>query len=233
MSERDSLLERLLSGETNAADPAVQRLFERDPAARAEYEALRALESSLERQGDRAREVVEAAQHLPDRVGSQQVLATLTRLAEQGPGAALRPTATRRRLGPAWLAVAALVVAVLAWRWWSHSNQTQREILLGPDTPAGAALAPISPVGPVKEYPPFTWSSELQPGGWFEIAVYDADRPGSDPFLESGTVLENRWSPDASQLGSPWPARIRWTVTRTDRAGIPGPPESAEAWRLP
>jgi hypothetical protein len=227
MSDRDSLLERLLSGETNAADPAVQRLFERDPAARAEYEALRALESSLERQGDRAREVVAAAQKLPDRVGAQQVLTTLTKLAGERPGTAAAPatprpqTASSKRLAPVWLALAAALVAALAWGWWIRSQKAtpEKEILL--DTPSGITeLVLVSPVGAVKQYLPFQWTGELDPGGWFEVKVYDADRPGSEPIAQSGTVMASQWSPDSGRAPSTWPGRISWSVTRYDGAGL-------------
>lgn len=226
MSDRDSLLERLLSGEVSAADPAVQRLFERDPEARGEYEALRALESSLERQGDRAREVVEAAQKLPDRVGAQQVLATLTKLSGERPGTSAAPTtphnqpATRKRLSPVWFALAAALVAALAWTWWSRSQKAEpeKEVLL--DSPHGGELVLVSPVGPVKQYLPFQWTAELQPGGCFEVKVYDADRPGSGPIVESGTVMASQWSPDPERSPSTWPERISWSVTRRDGAGF-------------
>jgi hypothetical protein len=233
MSERDDLLERLLSGETNAADPAVQRLFERDPAARAEYEALRALESSLERQRDRTREVIEASQKLPDRVGAQQVLVTLTKLAEQRPAASPAPSATRdlpsahKRLSPVWFALAAALIAALAWAWWTRSQKTapEKEILLS--TPTGSELVLMSPVGPVKQYLPFQWTSELQPGGWFEAEIYDPEVSLSDPILVSDTLYEPRWVAPSPSGG--WPARIVWLVKRIDAHGIPDAQVSAEA----
>jgi hypothetical protein len=206
----------------------VRKLFERDPSAREEYEALRSLESSLERQGDRAREVIEASQRIPDRVGAQQVLATLTKLAEQSPSTPAAPAAPavpralpppRKRLAPVWFALAAALVAALAWAWWARPQKAppEKEILL--DSPTGAAeLALVAPVGPVKQYAPFQWTAELQPGGWFEVEVFDPNRPGH-PFLRSKTVLETHWSPPPDQEPDSWPPRIEWKVKQFDRAG--------------
>jgi hypothetical protein len=224
MSDRDQLLERLLSGEASPADPAVRALFERDPTAREDYEALRELEGSLERQGDRAREVVEASQRMPTRVGAEQVLATLTRIAQDAPA---REVPTRRRIRPVWLALAAGLIAALAWAWWSRSKDPAREpeILLDPG--GSAELVLQSPIGPVAQYAPFEWVSELAPGGWFEVEISDPDRPESEP-MRSPTLYESRWDPPVPAGG--WSARIVWTVKRIDASGIPdGVQESAEA----
>jgi len=194
---------------------------------------LRALESSLERQGDRAREVVAESQRLPDRVGAQQVLATLTKLAEQRPAASPAPTATadlpstRKRVSPVWFALAAALIAALAWTWWTRSQKAapEKEILL--DSPTGGALVLVSPVGPVKQYLPFQWTAELRPGGWFEVEIYNPDVSLSEPILRSSTLYEQHWTPPTPTGG--WPARIVWIVKRIDPSGNPDDKKSEEA----
>lgn len=227
MSEREQLLERLVSGETDTRDPAVQRLFARDPSARVELEALRDLELSLERQGDRARDVVEASRGLRAEGEARRVLAGVRRLASREPTPARTPL---RRLNPAWIALAAAALVALAWGWWARSNTPEPEIKLG--TESSQALAIGSPVLGVHAYGPFVWTGLRSRGDFFEVRVYDATVPGAEPILESGTVLEFTWDPGAEVLSS-LPAKIQWTLTRFNSSRVQVESESAEAWLDP
>jgi hypothetical protein len=213
VSDRALLLERLLSGEIGASDPAAQRLFERDPSAREEYEALRALELSLERQGDRTRVLIEVA-------GGPQVPGSETgirRKLEQLSGTPTKSFTATRRKWLRWAATcAAATLLVLVWMRGSDDPPTQEELKLSDSQSSGVQA--IEPRGQVAAYAPFRWSGALQTGGWFQVEAYDDSAPpGSEPFLSSGALLENQWIPPVPP--STWPRAIRWTVLHFDSSG--------------
>jgi hypothetical protein len=213
VSDRDLLLERLLSGEADALDRDVQELFARDPSARVEFEALQALERSLERQGDRAREVVETSRQLGDEAGSRHVREVL------GDLAAHRPAPVRallRRRDRVALALAAAVLLAIAWGVWSRRAEPEPEIAMGPE--ATDALVLLRPRGVVDGYAPFEWTGRLDPGGWFQVSIYDPSAPlGSEPLFRSGSLRDNQWTPESAQ--ALWPATIQWTVSSFDVSG--------------
>jgi hypothetical protein len=226
VSERERMLERLLAGDADVRDPAVQELFQRDPSAKEEYAALRELEGALERQGDRTRDMLASAERLEDPAGAQRVQASLRELATGGSPTAPSALGGARRLA---LALAAAALVALAWGLWMRGDRTEPEIAMGDDS---AKLSLASPVGAVRAYAPFQWSGARQPGDSFEVRVFDAGAQGAGPMLESGTVFELSWDPKG-QAPQTWPAKIQWTLTHYDSSGGRIESRSAEAWLQP
>lgn len=94
---------------------------------------------------------------------------------------------------------------------------------------AGPELRLLSPIGDVENYTRFHWSSQLAPGGWYELRIWDGETEDGQPLLQT-EVDDPEWIPKAE-----WqpPPSLRWQVREFSPDGTLGAVLGAQARRVP
>lgn len=201
-SEAEELLIALLSGERDPAAPAVQDLFQKDPALHQRYLRMRALATELDQHGEADRRAIAAARTPSpfDATARQSVL---------------RHQGTRRRTfwWPLLLAAAGLLVA--AWFGFGRPGKTAGEDhTLGGERPL---LEQVWPADQPAGYGVFRWHLPLQPGQRYVLHFRTADAD-PDEGHAIGNLTAAEWRPSAADLGKLDQA-TQWEIDVLDAAG--------------
>lgn len=111
------------------------------------------------------------------------------------------------------IAAAAALLAALAAGWWVANPGSPAEAPI----PLSAGDLACAPARDAREpFRAFAWSGTLPAGGWFEVAVRDAQ--GIELLERSGRLHVHEWSPEADRA-TRWPDEILWEVHAYDATG--------------
>ena len=201
MSSHDDLLQRILIGEVDPDSAEATALFERDPAARAQFEDMQRIEQALGVASAHREADVLAAREAENAPGEDLVADVIDR--HLGPTS--KPSHGRRFGG--WVTVAAAAAALLLWwRPWAPTPAVTPD----PGPTLGGSLQLEHPVGPASEFGEFRWSYDLEGAQYFRVQVYDQRDPGA-PLTTSRDLDEPRWRPAQTEHEA-WPEAILWEV---------------------
>lgn len=198
--EHERRLERILVGELDENASETARALADCPECRDELTRLRALDRQLAGEAERQRADFELARSSTGPDEERKVLVSLEKALVLA-----APRGRLRRWPAAWLAAAAVLVALLGWMAFRPTRQgdpvRQKEILLGGELtirfdPATARL---------------DWDGPDR--ATFEVEVRSVrDGRGDELLLPKKTVLEPTWSPSPEELAL-LPAQVFVKVT--------------------
>jgi hypothetical protein len=191
-TERDELLQAVLTGSLDSRHPDVVRRAAEDAEFRDRLEELAGLDITLAAAGNEFR-----------RARDDAAASRPTDLAQTRAALARRPQAAPRRPGrrALWLATAAAVAvaAALVWTTWPGSDATRGEPHLGTD------LELTLPEPGLADGMALSWRGPpLSPGGFYRLEVYDSPTALA-PAWRSSELAESRFAVSATDLRA-WPA---------------------------
>lgn len=205
-SDRDRILERLLTGELDPVGDEARGLFEADPALGSEFEELRGMTEELD---DAVRDEEEILAHLPiEDADERRAKAGLEAIWAQEEETASEPEAEKRPL-LAWIAAAAvvLILAGVGYRFLRPGDEppVRDSFLL-----SGTEDPDYAPVGAVEEFGRFSWSTEGREDYEFTLTVY-RDDDAQAVLYHKETLTGDHWNVPSEEVAG-WPAAILWSV---------------------
>ncbi len=203
-SDRESTLERLLSGEIDARGPEGAALLKADPTLKEIYERSLALQSSLNGAGEEQRQTLQ--QLASDPAAARQSTRVLDRV-WQGGGSDPPRVPRGLRLVPLAFAAAAAILAIWILLPEQASEPSTSQWL-------GNVVEIIEPRGTVDDFGTFAWKPVAhQSAVQYELHVFD---PTTDREIVSQVLVDQTaWTPTFGQTQS-MGATIRWSLRAVD-----------------
>lgn len=218
----ETLLERVVTGELLASDPAVLAQLSECPECRERLSEVQRVMGQLTRAGELESDALRDGFGQDTRSPATAEHEERTRAFVHAQlGRARRPSTTRR-VAMTLATAAGLVLVALLYRALVPAHPG--EVPLGDDH-----IACERPVGEVADFGTFSWRFDLPKRGRFELSVWDDSSPeGSQPLVHEPYLTESRCTPELEQ----WPERIRWEVRAYDAGDqLLRRSEPQRAWR--
>lgn len=204
--DRDSALERLLTGDLDPDSDEARELFVADPDASSDLQRARGIEAAVRLAGEERRSVVDEALGLEGAPGEDKVRQWVQAHLGTAPPAAARTAPARPW---PWLVAAAAAAVFLIWMR-PFAAEDAQPAPLDPGPAMGAsALRLLSPVGDVELLDEFRWEYELERGQYFQLVVYAGD--GAAELAVVDDLEEPSWRPDPQEIET-WPSDLVWEV---------------------
>lgn len=205
----ETLLERVVTGELPASDPAVLAQLSGCPECRERFSEMQSLLEKLARAGELEQEALRDGFGPDTRSSATAEHEERTRAFVRAQLGRERRPSTRRRVVLTLAAAAGIVLVALLYR--ALAPARPPEVLLGRDR-----IVCERPVGEVADFGTFSWRFDLPKRGRFELLVWDDSSPeGSEPLVDEAYLTESRCTPELEDR-RPWPERIRWEVRAYD-----------------
>ncbi len=217
---REQIIAAILQGELSPQDDVARAALAEEGIHVDDLAEMQAVIAELEATNLYEQKLLKEADAVQTGPGIDEVESTLRRLQTGKHPKVSKPTpqAPVRLLFPILAAAAALLLVAWLGGWFSSESPIDgsgNNQLLGPTT-----IQSLLPSGAVDDFGQFSFDTDLAPGGWFEILVYDRDfEPNDPPVASSGDLLVPTWAPDA-KVTKEWPEKIHWEVRSYDSSRV-------------
>lgn len=206
--EDDELLARLASGEVTEQEEPARSALVRDPALRARWEGLRALDQRMEELRRERRRVIDRADRMAAAPGDARIRERL-----------LQEVGVARRPRPRWwmsiglAAAAAVLVGFFVVRALVGPEEVRHQDML-----LGGEIELVAPVGPLARGEAIAWRADLPAGGRFELLI-EGRGLDNTPFEEKMSTYTNTWTP-TDEIFERSTGPIQVTVSVLDVGGL-------------